>query len=179
MLRRLLNNFRRGFATNSSSSHSLVYFKDEVADSNPIPITDVEFGWGDFTLASLGNKLMYALVARLQRDGHSTGYWETPSNSQVDGAYERYKHLFPEFGPDEFRTALGGYIDHQSADGDPDLTLEQARDPHVVFYGGNDNDGYDVYAALSDAGDTAEYGSFPGSDYKITPEEAKENDYRW
>lgn len=155
---RILNwfvkNFRMGLATNSSSSHSLVYFTtprydtggsidsegwEEAATPFVRGSVDVEFGWGMFKLDTLYEKLMYALVNRLQRAGY-TDTWG--SDDEPEKGYEEFGHLFPELTLDDFREAAKGYIDHQSSeDTTPDQVLKAARDPHVEIWGGNDNGG--------------------------------------
>lgn len=57
-----LQNFRYGLATNSSSSHSIIY----VSDSQRVPAYDVDqcdgvqgYGWGNFTLVTPEAKLEY------------------------------------------------------------------------------------------------------------------------
>lgn len=130
---RLINNVRQGFATNSSSSHSMVYVDTPVSDS--IFYGDNEFGWDHFTLDSLGEKLLYALVMKIG------GYWGPPEDreEELDQAFEEYGHLFPEFDRDVFSYAMDGYVDHQSHI-PLDEALEAARDPHIVIEGGNDNE---------------------------------------
>ena len=123
----LLKNFRRGFATNSSSSHSFVYLK-EPNTSTSTSLPDPEFGWNDFRLDTLIEKLFYVLVDRIGTNG-----WETPPIAEV---WEANKADFPEFDIEVFREAQEGYVDHQSCG---TISLEEARDPHVVVFGGNDN----------------------------------------
>lgn len=60
----ILKNFRRGFATNSSSSHSFVYMKKPNHEVGEVP-HGMEFGWGDFRLETLKEKLFYVLVDRI------------------------------------------------------------------------------------------------------------------
>lgn len=128
-----LKNFRRGFATNSSSSHSFVYLKDEspLGPENPGSYVDSEFGWGDFRLSTVREKLFYVLVGRI---GGSWGNTES-----TDDLFEEHEQDFPELTREDFEAAKSGYIDHQSYG---TITAEEARDPHVVVFGGNDNDGY-------------------------------------
>lgn len=139
MFKWFINNVRRGFATNSSSSHSMVHFKTPVA-SDGLYTGDSEFGWDEFTLESLGEKLMYALVAHVSQAGLNNEWYSGASETQVAEAMEKFGDLFPEFGPEEFQQALGGYIDHQSMP-TPSEALEAARDPHIIIVGGNDNGG--------------------------------------
>lgn len=131
-LKRLINNVRQGFATNSSSSHSMVYVSTPVSDS--VFYGDNEFGWDNFTLDSLGEKLLYALVMQIG------GYWgsDDAREAALDQAMQDYGHLFPEFDREVFSYAMDGYVDHQSHIS-LDEALEAARDPHIIIEGGNDN----------------------------------------
>ena len=56
-----LYNIRFGFATNSSSTHSIVFVSPNtsIEDSE---ITDNEFGWGNFVCASKESKQHYLAV---------------------------------------------------------------------------------------------------------------------
>lgn len=146
MFKWLINNVRRGFATNSSSSHSMVHYKTPVA-SDDTAYGDSEFGWDEFHLNSLGEKLMYALVAYVSTSGINTDWYKGASDSDVEEAMKRFGHLFPEFDEDAFRAALSGYIDHQSFP-TPEEALEAARDPHTIIVGGNDNGGTGVWELI-------------------------------
>lgn len=127
----LLKNFRRGFATNSSSSHSFVYMKAAQSTSTT-PSGQDEFQWNDFRLDTVGDKLFYALADRVG------GNWGGFSDEQVQENMERYGPEFPEFDESDFRAAMNSTgVDHESVG---TISLEQARDPHVVVFGGNDND---------------------------------------
>lgn len=128
-----LKNFRRGFATNSSSSHSFVYMKDEqgLGDENPGRYTDNEFGWQDFRLDTIREKLFYVLVGRIG------GGWGS-DQSTVEEDIEEWGDEFPELTEEDFAAAKNGYIDHESVG---TIGMDQARDPHVVVFGGNDNSG--------------------------------------
>lgn len=130
-----VKNFRRGFATNSSSSHSFVYLKEPVEDHDADCIEETEFGWNDFTLTTLRSKLFYVLCGRI-----SQGYWdynEEDIDKEAAEKYEELKDEFPEFDVNDFRAAILNYgVDHQSRGR---IDIEQARDPRVVVFGGNDN----------------------------------------
>lgn len=126
MIKYFIKNVRRGFATNSSSSHSFVYLKEPV--ENPSDQGDhygCEFGWVDFKIETLLGKLMYWLTDQVSG-------WDARE------AYNTYKDTLPELSEEDFREAAHGYVDHQSRG---TISLEQARDPHVVVFGGNDNGG--------------------------------------
>lgn len=126
-----LKNFRRGFATNSSSSHSFVYLKNEHGLGAETPSRHIsgEFGWEDFRLDTIREKLFYVLV------GMIGGGWR----SDVDAAAEFADRAaqFPELTEEDFESAAAGYIDHDSVG---TISLEDARDPYLVVFGGNDND---------------------------------------
>ena len=125
-----LKNFRRGFATNSSSSHSFVYLKSEggLGDETPSSYTDNEFGWGDFRLNTIREKLFYVLVGRIG------GGWN--GSGDGDEEFENIGDQFPELSQEDFRAAAAGYIDHDSVG---TISEYQAREPHLVVFGGNDN----------------------------------------
>lgn len=124
-----VKNFRRGFATNSSSSHSFVYMKKPQTDYDTR--VDTDFGWNDFRLDTVKQKLMYVLTDRLYR-GWSTNTADPKEAMEIHGAD------FPELDEQDFQDALAGYVDHESSGL---IGLDQARDPHVVVFGGNDNSG--------------------------------------
>ena len=132
-----VKNFRRGFATNSSSSHSFVYLKEPVEDHDADYIEETEFGWNDFTLTTLRSKLFYVLCGLIAQ-----GYWSTRDvdvDAEVAERYEEMKDEFPELTLDDFRDAyLNDGIDHQSRG---TIGIDEARDPHVIVFGGNDNSG--------------------------------------
>lgn len=127
-----LKNFRRGFATNSSSSHSFVYLKKEgeLGAVNPGSHLDSGFGWEDFRLDTIREKLFYVLVGRIG------GGWDQSSDGSTE--FQDLGEDFPELTEDDFRAAVGGYIDHDSVG---TIGADMARDPHVVVFGGNDNEG--------------------------------------
>ncbi len=128
-----LKNFRRGFATNSSSSHSFVYLKEPVAHANADgDVTGEEFGWNDFKLETIKEKLFYVLA------GLIGGGWSAPTKGELEDAYEEYGDDFPELSKDDFAEALQTSVDHDSGNL---ISASEARDPHVVIFGGNDNGG--------------------------------------
>lgn len=136
-----LHNVRRGLATNSSSSHSLVFHAQPVASDNieSAEWTDTEFGWDHFILDSLGEKLMYGLTSAV------SAYWEDGlTDERLKELQTEWGHLFPEFeGKDDlWRSAVSGYVDHQSRKSVTAEFVAKLRDPRVIVHGGNDNGGY-------------------------------------
>ena len=135
MISRLIKNIRFGLATNSSSSHSLVYRSTPVSDTviDKGSWYDTEYGWNHFVLDSLGEKLMYVLTGTLG----SQHWWSNDvDEAEIDRLFEEYGPMFPELNRSHFEQALRGYIDHESV-GTADIS--DARNPLVEIHGGNDN----------------------------------------
>jgi hypothetical protein len=126
-----LKNFRRGFATNSSSSHSFVYLKEPRAGELGGPVYQESFGWEDFRLDTLKEKLFYALVSRIG------GGWQV-TEADIDEHFEEHGSTFPELTREDFTEAAHSYVDHDSVGL---ISPDDARDPHLVVFGGNDNGG--------------------------------------
>lgn len=134
-----IHNIKAGFSTNSSSSHSILFFAPGQVPADDLDGVDGDstYGWSDFTLASPDAKMAYlgAQIMLSLRD--SVG--ETLAArlaSQIVGV----------------PVAADGYVDHQSAwvlpmawDGrGPDLAFltelaAMLRRDGVVVIGGNDN----------------------------------------
>lgn len=155
MFKWLLKNYRRGFATNSSSSHSFVYLKTPVANhdvAHGVVENENEFGWDDFRLSTLREKLFYVLVSRVSGGWRS---WKS-GDDEFPAFYEANKDDFPEFQKDDFRAAWEGYVDHESVGL---IDIGTARDPRVVIYGGNDNSGDSAYRARDVANQLIDWSS--------------------
>ena len=159
----LVNNMRRGFATNSSSSHSLVYYKTNKSDKQPkgkkIDGTRMnnEYGWNFFKLNTTAEKLFYALVQAVGNGG-----WPNPVTSKADlekvnEMYEKYGKAFPEFGKQDFMHAYNGNVDHESRVGFSQKLIDAARDPKAVIYGGDDNSSESIEDMADDPGDIKSY----------------------
>lgn len=114
---------RRGFATNSSSSHSLIFVQD------PKTLPDYngsgDFGWDYFVQKTPEEKMAYFYQMFKDNFGEDTkemaDYFEVPVKMIDKFAYD-------------------GYIDHQSAHF---MTIEQAKailfNDNFAILGGNDN----------------------------------------
>lgn len=127
----LLANYRRGFATNSSSSHSFVYLKDVPEDAHEKAYYDPAgeyYGWDDFKLSSIMSKVFYVMSQKVHG-------WESMDEDEK----QRIREEFPEADDDMIRAASESDVDHESFGV---VTPEIARNPYTVVFGGNDNDGY-------------------------------------
>src|SRR5438552_14625915 len=97
-----IHNFRGGFAANSSSSHSLVFFgnNSKVEDDG---VYDAEYGWEFFTAASKESKTDYLSI--------------TLYNNLIRSCSEYIaKSICREWcgGNNYYAYPTDGYIDHQS-----------------------------------------------------------------
>lgn len=161
-------NFRHGFATNSSSSHSVVMLPpsavgtlgdDEMGARH-------EYGWGDFTLTSPESKLRYLAAQFFCNYGNdSTAVREIIDliGSEVADYREDMEREFnsceplltgyidPTTGRHHVdNDASRPYVDHQSVMSFGPYQPELLKDligffasPRVVVFGGNDNSDYE------------------------------------
>lgn len=134
-------NIRLGFATNSSSSHSVIYFPDRGIDDN---FHDWEFGWDFFTLASERAKTQYITII-LHEALRKLGLKEDVIAREVPNYDEYYNSAI--------NTGYGAYIDHSSLlDLPTDFHNNQKLDKEfwqdfkefmlkkgIIILGGNDN----------------------------------------
>jgi len=132
-------NVRFGLATNSSSSHSLIFLNEGVQPEDYH--ADGEFGWGHFTATSETAKLRYLAV--LLRDRLS---WELPDHiaqlvirdwvGDIERDADDYiDHQSHYFLPSEFGTNLP---DKQFFEAMKEYFLQ----PRLAILGGNDNTEY-------------------------------------
>jgi hypothetical protein len=143
-----LHNVRRGLATNSSSSHSLVFHSEPVQrGGDTIPAgggyVDTEFGWDHFILRDLYSKLMYGLTQAVGQHWWGKDEDGEEMKEAVAEARAQWGEMFPEITSDEdWARAISGYVDHDSKVSVTREFVDKLRDPRVVVHGGNDNDGY-------------------------------------
>lgn len=137
-------NIRLGFATNSSSSHSIILVKNPENYSSSGTDRD-GYGWDNFTLKHKDEKLHYfasQLVSAL-------GYGEEPTEEQ--------KLLLKEITGYSYDEVKNSYVDHQSV-WHTSLNINEKENlknkadflsnPNVIILGGNDNsDGHPDYDA--------------------------------
>lgn len=150
----LIHNFRAGFATNSSSSHSVVLIPDAMVGT----VTDHdhdpnEYGWNEFILASTESKMRY-LAAQLLRNYLS--YEETTYKEVITEeawmVIEHFDQVIPNYRREMENYALVGEalpvgVDHQSRMAVPksydkdfvNALINYFSSPRVVVLGGNDN----------------------------------------
>ena len=135
-------NLRSGFANNSSSTHSVIFFPPETDTSNMKSDCDSDFGWQNFTLSDIEDKKHYLLATlkgNIEYDLNSS-YLSAILNSWCD----------TDLSDDDIEHA---YVDHQSL-----ITLPRTFDgtavhqdyfneiqkillaSNTVIIGGNDND---------------------------------------
>lgn len=137
-----LKQFRHGFATNSSSAHSVILATRPQADVD-VP-NDYEYGWQDFVLGSRQEKRNY-LFQQSRSNFEETDLWD----AFVELVQPDPEALIREdswMGDD----VLPGYVDHESVGIVGASTLEGIQEilswldnPRVVITGGNDNEPYD------------------------------------
>ena len=133
-------NVRAGFATNSSSSHSIIMMPAG-ARVRSQEYDAFRYGWEEFTLADRESKSAYFATQLYQ----ALDSRNLPKDVSIEMIND---WLGTEYEPGDFEDA---YVDHQStwslANGDEDLNPEMVRAmrdfvmrPDVVILGGNDND---------------------------------------
>lgn len=94
-----LKNFRRGFATNSSSSHSFLYLKEPVPGAHDDHLVDADdFSWNDFRLDTIKEKLFYVLDGRIGGSSWTTRKTETKTWERL---YENEPWLRSEMEEDD------------------------------------------------------------------------------
>jgi len=136
-------NIRLGFATNSSSSHSIMWFEDkDLKELRGNQEDDTAFGWGDFVLKSKGSKLNY-LQAQV---------CENLSRQKVpEKIIQQVASLFLGEKPKPNKSEMS--VDHQSVFCLPKdfeyeyIDMDFLKDfkkfilqDNIVIFGGNDND---------------------------------------
>jgi len=137
-----IHNIRLGFATNSSSTHSLIFLYNEKDEG----VEDLEFGWDHFVAASDSTKRAYiASVIGVALEEHVDKETAAIVTQQLVGK---------RCGTKSWNWSKEGYIDHQSVYALPynwhgnGLDYEFVKEfsefmlnRNLVILGGNDNDG--------------------------------------
>lgn len=139
-------NIRKSFATNSSSTHSILYLdnlNEKIASNN----IDSDFGWDFFTISNDTDKIHY-LASCVQSYYYAQNcLLDIEYEEKIKIANEATYKIFPELNGVEFKS-----VDHQSQLLIPDnfdgtnLNIEYIQDlkqyllnNNVVIVGGNDN----------------------------------------
>lgn len=143
-----IHNVRLGFATNSSSTHSIIYTSEHVEDSD---VSDGGFGWGNFTAASLRAKKLY-LAATLYSNLEKQISKDIATSVVKD--WVGVELTFGEYSVNE-------YVDHQSLFSLPrdwdgkginkaffKEFKEYLLQEGIVILGGNDN-GDDIHDLIN------------------------------
>jgi len=149
-----IHNFRAGFATNSSSSHSVILLPpNKIGKVRGIPVRQQDsYGWDHFRLVTEEDKLRY-LAAQLflnyARDIPALHDVVARIDQEVPGyAAEMAEQIREcETTTESYFTFDAPSVDHQSTftlpkKYDPDLVnglIRYFRSPRVVVLGGNDN----------------------------------------
>lgn len=172
MIKRLLakmfvRNVRLGFATNSSSSHSLVFYAPGMRLNHDQETAGLEFGWNHFVAADLHTKMCYGLLSMSDVTWGDSPYYAHKSKEEalqfLADTYVPILGAIPDVDPtrvlNEISEAMDdkeyGYphVDHQSRFGAGDYGplanpederlrfLQVLADDRVVVHGGNDNGG--------------------------------------
>lgn len=174
-----IHNFRAGFATNSSSSHSVILLAPNKigAFTGRGPEDRDSYGWDQFVLASGEAKLRYLAAQFMQ------SYWRDPA-ARAD-IIERFDEELSGFATslDLSDDDPPITIDHQSAWKLPtpfnpafaDAFIRFFRSPQVVVLGGNDNEDNDFAIPFG----TVEWGSSIPSDCSNRTFVAREDDGVW
>lgn len=166
----LSTSIRQGYATNSSSSHSIITTEANLS-TNYAGGEEGEFGWNNFVLADFSSKALYVwtmLFQQLKPPSYGTKIW-APSNPKVKELEDLFYKLQIEILADQVSEILGWrpdatpeemknfYIDHESVWSFPvnkehsyyGIDAEYAKylfdritADDVVILGGNDNDDY-------------------------------------
>jgi len=139
-------NVRFGFATNSSSTHSLIQLHPGIKVSDK-DACGSEFGWSNFTCASLEAKQRYLSQTLMSH---------FRAQNDLDSINADYFKFLLGISEEEFHSSVGGHIDHQSLITLPrnfnghglDVTFFKELagfilKPDVAILGGNDNNDYD------------------------------------
>lgn len=142
-----IHNVRLGFATNSSSTHSILLLNKDTIKTNKDDSESQEFGWENFTLTSSFSKRQY--IGQQLKDAFISIY-NIPEREAAILATDWCK---PEDWSEEYIDPEG-YIDHQSVIGFPcserfgritinkdffDRFLDWVLQERVIILGGNDN----------------------------------------
>lgn len=122
---------RRGFATNSSSSHSLVFVSDDNRNDldDKKPCFSGDYGWDYFVQKSFSEKLAYIMVAFPAHDDSDLIHDLGVTQEQID------------FSRQQYSISDHSYIDHESAGMIPSINFAKTvlYNDNIAIIGGNDN----------------------------------------
>lgn len=144
-------NIRLGFATNSSSTHSIIFLSNDLKLKDEYPNYDLQFGWGNFTLASAEEKKKYMAVVLRDNLNRVHGIkYDSSSEDKQRILNTVYGWLGINLSDAPYTES---YIDHQSEQYLPktwdekDVNKEYFDDylayilrDNIAILGGNDNE---------------------------------------
>lgn len=153
-----ISNVRLGFANNSSSSHSIIWWDKESPPGNGEYISDFCFGWEAFTLSTEEDKAKYMVVLFFYNlEKHFGAAWAKFIINSMFGVKLPKARYETDITDQEFF-----YVDHQSTVNLPlcfdkpvtnlqfmgELFTYITTTKEIVILGGNDNDGSHPLTAL-------------------------------
>lgn len=143
-----MSNIRYGFATNSSSTHSICFIEDRDISKSPHAYKSVNYGWDFFTLQTVEDRVSYMLVTIFEGLRNYLG--NAVAEILLKSMYGDIQHSYPNLvSVDEI---CNGCVDHQSQITIPKLhddtvaiqycydLINLGQHKNLVIYGGNDND---------------------------------------
>lgn len=140
-----IHNLRVGFATNSSSSHSVVLLPPELVGTvDAIEPQSEHFGWDYFRLTSTEDKMRYVAAQML-----SSMYEDAKeARQEIANKFSEFPNLAEELRNDAEEQWPNITVDHQSRwrvnPESFDNLIEFFKSPRIVILGGNDNSDYDT-----------------------------------
>lgn len=181
LARVFVKNVRLGFATNSSSSHSLVYYDEEtLAQISEHEAEGLDFGWNHFVAKNLQTKLAYGILSMHRYN------WQLEDEQVVKLRREVFEPILTDLGHDpepiltKIEEAEFPHVDHQStmSAATPEQmkqNLVELSAENLVVHGGNDNGGLGPEDFIGGKG-VLKVSSADSPGYFITPEfEGDEN----
>lgn len=139
-----ITSVRLGFATNSSSSHSILLTNSPPSQQSSVWTNDYEYGWEGFILTERDEKMRYLammvqmhlvkLLPKKQAAIVTRDLFRDVINLDTDSVAEGYidHQSVTPFPDDMSGEALAKYVDH---------LISVFSDPSLVIVGGNDNGG--------------------------------------
>ena len=146
-----ISNVRLGFATNSSSTHSVILSSKTMPhgfSENDSAIIEKEYGWSNFMIKDKEQKLFYLAAQLFSNLSSEFPLWQMKSITKALFEGTKIENFI-----DVLNDKYGFYVDHQSCFSMPWMDKEIFpkifaeymtffSDPNIVILGGSDNDVY-------------------------------------